>query len=125
MKGKKNGFFIKWLLMTFSIFFLIVSILYSIGFFEPSFDKKDIELVNVEFEQDQLFRYITGTIKNNSKSKCSYVSVDINLYDENGVQIGNTFANSLNLVSGGLWKFKAPITAENAKTCKIVSITAY
>ena len=50
---------------------------------------------------------ITGTLTNNTGSEKSYVSVEYVIYDADGVQIGNAYANTTNLKAGGTWRFEA------------------
>lgn len=50
---------------------------------------------------------ITGTLTNNTGSEKSYVSVEYVIYDADGAQIGNAYANTTNLKAGGTWKFEA------------------
>lgn len=50
---------------------------------------------------------ITGTLTNNTDSEKSYVSVEYVIYDADGAQIGNAYANTTNLKAGGTWKFEA------------------
>lgn len=53
---------------------------------------------------------ICGTILNNTNHSYRNVSVDINLYDESGALIGNTYDSIRNLDSGKKWKFEALYT---------------
>ena len=50
---------------------------------------------------------ITGTLTNNTGSEKSFVSVEYVIYDADGAQIGNAYANTTNLKAGGTWKFEA------------------
>lgn len=50
---------------------------------------------------------ITGTLTNNTDSEKSFVSVEYVIYDADGAQIGNAYANTTNLKAGGTWKFEA------------------
>lgn len=70
-------------------------------------------------------KYIVGTIKNNGKRTYSYVQVTINLYDDDGAQVGSTLDNINNLEAGGTWKFKAMVFEEDATNYKIKEITGF
>lgn len=55
-------------------------------------------------------RAICGTVLNNSANTYSLVSLDINLYDESGALIGNTYDSIRNLDAGKQWKFETLLT---------------
>ncbi len=86
---------------------------------------KSLELVDSKVIRENYTRYIVGTIKNNSDKEFSYAQVEINIYDKSGAQVGSTLANTNNLESNGIWKFKAPIIEDNAASYKIKDITGY
>lgn len=50
---------------------------------------------------------ICGTILNNTNHSYRSVSVDINLYDESGALIGNTYESIRDLDAGRRWKFQS------------------
>jgi len=66
--------------------------------------------------------YISGKIKNNTDEQLSYLEVDINLYDKDGVQVGDTMDIVQNLGARGTWEFKAPVLEGNVAKYEIVSI---
>ena len=68
---------------------------------------------------------ICGILKNNSNTRYKYVSIKINLYDENNELIGSTLANKNNVEPQSLWNFQATISDPSIKTYKIGDITAY
>lgn len=68
-------------------------------------------------------RYIQGTIKNNSTEEYDYVEVEAVLYNDEGVQVGDTFTNTTNLSSGGKWKFEMTILQEDATQYEIVDVS--
>lgn len=57
-------------------------------------------------------RAICGTVSNNSANTYSLVSLDINLYDESGALIGNTYDSIRNLDTGKQWKFETFLTVD-------------
>ncbi|MGE5550536.1 MAG: FxLYD domain-containing protein [Bacteroidota bacterium] len=84
----------------------------------------DLEyLGDAKVVSDDFNRYITGTVKNNSKREYEYVQIEFNLYDKFGTQIGSTFDNLNNLEPGGTWKFKAMILEDEAASFKYKNIT--
>lgn len=70
---------------------------------------------------------ISGTFTNTSGKELSYVGVSYNLYDANGNQIGNAYANTNNLADGGSWKFDAYCTESlsDIASFKLGDVTAY
>lgn len=88
--------------------------------------KSDLELINHDFKEDKFNSYIVGRIKNNTSQTYSYVQVQINLYNENGTQIGSTMDNINGLEPNRKWKFKAPIVGnKEVAKYKIREITKY
>ncbi|MFB6367655.1 FxLYD domain-containing protein [Paenibacillus elgii] len=87
-------------------------------------EKFDIfEVSGTKFESDQYgFRYVIGTLKNTTSSELKYVSININLYDDEKNQVGSTLAAVQTLDANGTWKFKAPVTEKSAKTFKIKDV---
>jgi hypothetical protein len=88
-------------------------------------EKPDLELLNSKRITKGSWKYVTGTIKNNTSKEYSYVQVEINLYDNNENQLGSTLANVNNLEAGGTWKFEAIIYEEKATRYKIKEITGF
>lgn len=50
---------------------------------------------------------ITGTFTNNTDKDLSYVQISYNIYDADGAQIGNAYANANDVKAGASWKFEA------------------
>jgi hypothetical protein len=69
--------------------------------------------------------YVVGILSNNSDKKFSYVEVDFNIYDKNGVQVDSVYTNTLNLEPHGKWKFKAIVMDDNAYDAKLVKIIGH
>lgn len=78
----------------------------------------DLEVIE-HYVQDG---YIMGVVKNNTSKKYDYVEVDINLYDGNNNQVGNTMTNVTNLEPGGRWKFKAVVMKDNVSEYSIQKV---
>lgn len=74
-------------------------------------------------EQSGTKDYITGKIRNNTRKTYSYVEVDINLYNADGVQVGSCLDNVTNLEPGQVWAFKAPVVEDGVQSFKIVRVT--
>ena len=70
-------------------------------------------------------RAICGTVINNTDKTYGYAQVEINLYDQNGTQIGNTIDNVNNLAAHSKWEFKAMIVDERADNYKVVGVSGY
>lgn len=85
----------------------------------------ELELLDSTSTAEQYFSYVTGHIRNNTSKTYSYVQVSINLYDDNGTQVGSTLDNVTNLAPGDTWEFKALITDDNATKFSVVDITGY
>ena len=72
--------------------------------------------------------YIEGEIKNNTNRKYSYVQVEFNVYDSNGVQLGSAIDNINNLEANGTWKFKAFSFDNNSQdvvSYKVIDVSAF
>jgi hypothetical protein len=69
--------------------------------------------------------FIVGKVRNNSQKAFSYVQVEINLYDKEDTQVGSTMANINNLAPGGIWRFMAPVTADNVNRYEVIKVTGF
>lgn len=76
---------------------------------------------------DPYWARIKGALTNNSGRDLSYVQVEYVLYDADGAQIGNAFANTTNLKSGGVWKFEASVLedADSVARFELADVSAY
>ena len=54
---------------------------------------------------------ISGTVKNRSGVNCETAYIEFNLYDSHENLVGNTFDTISNLGPGQMWKFRAPVFA--------------
>lgn len=68
---------------------------------------------------------ITGTLKNTSGNKYSYIQIVFNLYDNNGNQIGTAIDNLRNLDTDGTWKFEALVFEEGVAKFQLSEVSAY
>ena len=78
-----------------------------------------------KFAREDYHSTITGTVQNKSNRSYSYVSIQFNLYDENGAQVGSTMANVNNLEPHGKWKFKALVLENTAESVKLKDLSGY
>ena len=69
--------------------------------------------------------YIVGTVQNNSDRQYSYVSVEFNIYDGQGNQVGSTLDNVNNLEPHGTWKFKALVSEKEATAFRLKGVNGY
>lgn len=91
----------------------------------PKATTPSLELISHETQSDQFSRYVVGQIKNNSNKKMSYAQIEINLYDDNGNQVGSALDNINNLEAGGTWNFKAIILEDSCTKYKIADISGF
>ncbi len=68
---------------------------------------------------------VTGMLENTNNKQYSYVQVEINLYDKEGIQIGSTLANANHLEPNGKWRFKAVVLEGSAVRAKLKGVTAF
>ena len=85
----------------------------------------DLELVKSGWKRENYVTYITGTVRNNSPRACQYAQINFNLYDASGAQVGVAFANTNNLEPGGLWRFKAVVSENDARTFQLKELTGF
>ncbi len=90
----------------------------------PPEPKKDLEVIDTDWKQEDSTLYVVGTVINNSQRTYKYVQVGINLYDKEGNQTGSTLANVNNLEPGKKWKFKALVfDRKGVATFKVKDVT--
>lgn len=66
--------------------------------------------------------YITGILQNTSPVPYEILSIEFNLYDASGNQIGTASDYLSNLQAGGTWKFETRILNEDAVRFEFVSV---
>lgn len=87
--------------------------------------KAKLEAVDLKIIEEQYSNYITGTIINTTGKEINYASIQINLYDESGAQIGTTADYISNLEIGGKWNFKAYLIEKGVTSYKVKEINYY
>lgn len=86
---------------------------YDDGIWQPA--KPALELLDFTAEKNSFFSItITGTVRNNTDKKYSYVQIEFNLYDKSGAQVGTALGNITNLEPYGIWEFEAIGLVSNA-----------
>lgn len=86
----------------------------------------DLKIISIETARAQFGgKELRGVLKNSSERTYAYVSIEINLYDKDGAQVGTTLAVTQNLEGGGTWKWTAPILEQNADTYKVIGVTGF
>ncbi len=68
---------------------------------------------------------IKGMATNRTGKLVKNIFVNFNLYDANGVVVGNTIASATNLSPGDRWQLRAPSAIRNFTSFKITGINAY
>lgn len=84
-------------------------------------------LTNDSGNSDDFWYSITGDVTNNTSSDYSYVSVEFNVYDSDGNQIGNCFDSTNNLEAHGTWKIEALCDGDvkNIKSYKLIEFSSF
>lgn len=83
-----------------------------------------IQEVRVEAGPSVGIAQVVGIARNVGATALANVFIEVNLYDERGVLVGNAVAHGMNLAPGGWWKFSAP-TATRFHSAEIAKVTAY
>lgn len=92
---------------------------------ESSESRADYVVRNVQERRGDFGNnFITGVIENQSGGEVSYIQVEINLYNNAGVQVGSTMANTNNLAAGGRWQFEA-IAIEDYSDFEIQEVSGF
>ena len=87
--------------------------------------KADLELIYHQPLNINFFKYVAGTIRNNTNKTYEQVRVQINVYANKGELMGNTSASTVNLKPGECWEFQAPILEQGEFSYKFTGITGY
>jgi hypothetical protein len=89
-------------------------------------EAKNLQLLEFRVEAGPVatMMQVVGVARNVGSVAFSNVFIEVNLYDERGVLVGNTIAHGMNLAPGGAWKFSAPATT-SFHHAEIAKITAY
>lgn len=70
-------------------------------------------------------QWMEGALQNKTDRKYSFVQVEVDLYDQNGKQVGSTITNVNGLAPHARWHFRVPVVGKDAADARIVHITAY
>lgn len=90
---------------------------------KPKFNFTDLEVGPSEIKYEGLSNYITGTIKNNSKSvSLEYIEIEFDVYDSNGNLLGRISDVLFGLDMGQTWQYEAMIYYNNAENIKLNDI---
>lgn len=94
---------------------------------EEQAQSADYEITDETLDTSGYYPTITGVFTNTSGDVFSYVGLSYNLYDADGSQIDNAYANTTNLADGASWKFEATSLAdsEDVASYELVDVTAY
>jgi len=68
---------------------------------------------------------IKGIATNNTGKQVKNVFIRFNLYDANGIVVGNTIAYASDLSPGDRWQLRAPSAIRSFTSFKITNINAY
>jgi hypothetical protein len=86
-------------------------------------EQDPVELLNYQWGYTEYGnRCIRGRIRNNTGNPYRALMVNFNLYDANGLQIGNTFDIISNLGPHGVWGFTCLVSEDNAVNAVYVDI---
>ncbi|MBR2393346.1 MAG: FxLYD domain-containing protein [Alphaproteobacteria bacterium] len=87
---------------------------------------QDVELLEHDWcYGDYGIRYVCGTVINNTTRDMKLVVVDVNLYDESGVQVDSNSDTITNLEAGGKWKFEVGAYDSRIVSYKIKEVVHY
>ncbi len=79
-------------------------------YYEQSYTQKDNFTYEITKKGKDTYGwsyYLEGIVTNNGSKSYSYVQIEFNCYDKNGINLGSAFDNSSNLLAYEKWKFKA------------------
>lgn len=83
----------------------------------------DLELLVHQPTNINFFKYISGTIRNNTNRSFSNVEVKIDIFANNTEFMGSTVVNTINLGPRECWDFQAPVLEQGEFSYRFVSIT--
>lgn len=91
----------------------------------PENTQKDLVVIKYQLQKEGDNQYITGQVKNNMNKVAKSVFLKFNLYNNSGVQIGDTIDNVGNIDPGGIWEFKTDVNKEGTTSVKPAELTHY
>ena len=86
---------------------------------------KGLVATDVTIKPKAFLRYATGSIKNTGEHEFSYLTLKIDLFDNNGKLVGNAGDGVQNLRPGQTWIFETGITSAEAVTAKVGEIKGW
>ena len=84
----------------------------------PELELLDHQPVNINF-----FKYIQGTIRNNTNTTYKQVQVKVNIFANKTELMGSSSAIAVNLGPGEKWEFQIPVLEQGEFSYQFVSIT--
>jgi len=84
----------------------------------PDLELLDHQPVNINF-----FKYIQGTIRNNTNTTYKQVQVKVNIFANKTELMGSSSSSAVNLGPGEKWEFQIPILEQGEFSYQFVSIT--
>ena len=83
----------------------------------------DLELLEHQPININFFKYIRGTIRNNTNTGFNQVQVTVNIFSNKTDLMGSSSASVMNLGPGEKWEFQIPVLEQGEFSYQFVSIT--
>ena len=83
----------------------------------------DLELLEHQPININFFKYIQGTIRNNTNTGFNQVQVTVNIFSNKTDLMGSSSASVMNLGPGEKWEFQIPVLEQGEFSYQFVSIT--
>lgn len=83
----------------------------------------DLELLEHHPTNINFFKYIQGTIRNNTNTGFNQVQVTVNIFANKTALMGSSSASVRNLGPGEKWEFQIPVLEQGEFSYQFVSIT--
>jgi hypothetical protein len=74
--------------------------------------------------KDEFNYTVEYTLTNDTKETFDYIEVQYDVFDQNGVKLGNSFTNISDVTAGQVFKIKLDLYQEGAASYKITSISS-
>jgi hypothetical protein len=74
--------------------------------------------------KDEFSYTVEYTLTNDTKETFDYIEVQYDVFDQNGVKLGNSFTNISDVTAGQVFKIKLDLYQEGAASYKITSISS-
>ena len=82
----------------------------------------DLELLEHQPININFFKYIQGTIRNNTNTGFNQVQVTVNIFSNKTDLMGSSSASVMNLGPGEKWEFQIPVLEQGEFSYQFVSI---